>query len=102
MTRIEVVRNDAGQVVRIQATGHAQFATRGNDIVCAGVSVLLQTAILGITSVAKAEHKACRKDGELALEVTPTKETDAIIETMILGIKDLERQYPKHIKIKEA
>lgn len=34
-------------------SGHAGFAMRGKDIVCAGISAIFQAALLGIDAIAR-------------------------------------------------
>lgn len=43
---------NAGEVV-LTIKGHANYAEHGQDIVCAGVSAIIQTAILGLEEIAK-------------------------------------------------
>lgn len=38
--------------IQIDVKGHAGYAPHGQDIVCAAVSAILQTAVLGIESIA--------------------------------------------------
>lgn len=51
MTRIEV--DLASGLVVIKAEGHANYAEHGKDIVCASVSTVLQTAVLGLQMIAE-------------------------------------------------
>lgn len=38
--------------ILIECKGHADYAPHGQDIVCAAVSVIMQTALLGLESLA--------------------------------------------------
>jgi uncharacterized protein YsxB (DUF464 family) len=49
MITIEIVRNSEQSIVKFQATGHSGSAKHGKDIICAGVSALTQSALLGIS-----------------------------------------------------
>ncbi|MED1919470.1 ribosomal-processing cysteine protease Prp [Bacillus thuringiensis] len=42
---------DNGEM-KIEAVGHANYAEHGKDIVCAGISTIMQTALLGIQAIA--------------------------------------------------
>ena len=47
-------KND--DIIKVECSGHAEFADYGKDIVCAGVSSITQTALIGLktlTSVLK-------------------------------------------------
>ena len=48
MIKIEIVRNSDQAMVGFSVTGHANTAPHGQDIVCAGISALTQTAVLGL------------------------------------------------------
>ena len=81
--------------------GHAEFAPHGQDIVCAGVSAIVQTAILGIEHYTYADVE--KKDGYIKVHITHDDHTsDAIVKTMLLGLEALELQYPNHIEIKKT
>lgn len=81
--------------------GHAEFAPHGQDIVCAGVSAIVQTAILGIEHYTYAVVK--KKEGYVKVHITHDDHTsDAIVKTMLLGLEELEYKYPNHIKIKKT
>lgn len=51
MIRISV-NLDKGEA-HIDMTGHADYAEEGKDIVCAGVSAIIQTAIMGLQVMAQ-------------------------------------------------
>lgn len=58
------IRRDSGRLV-IDASGHAQAAPKGQDIVCAAVSAILETARLGLEAVAEKQpaHVRIVRDG---------------------------------------
>ncbi len=69
----------------------------GSDIVCAGISAILQTAYLGLTRVAKLAFAGLEmKDGEMtvvlerALPERERREADIILETMRQGLLSLK------------
>jgi uncharacterized protein YsxB (DUF464 family) len=39
---------------RIELLGHADFAPRGKDVVCAAAAAIVDTALLGLEALAKA------------------------------------------------
>ena len=45
MTEVVLVCGREGEFRRVSASGHASFAARGKDIVCAAETVLLRTAL---------------------------------------------------------
>ncbi len=49
MVSIRIQRNSDGQVIGCHLSGHAGYDEHGFDIVCAAVSALTATAMLGLT-----------------------------------------------------
>ena len=47
MTKIRLFFN-GNDIIGFSAEGHTGFADRGEDIVCAAISVLTQTAVIGL------------------------------------------------------
>ena len=52
MTAI-IVEKANGKILSVEASGHTGYAESGEDIVCAALSAIIQTAALGLTEVAK-------------------------------------------------
>ncbi len=107
MTRVMVERGSGGKIVAFSVEGHTGFAKHGSDIVCAAVSVLAQTAVLGLTQVLGAAASVRQEDGFLACrllaEMKPEdrRGADLILETMLAGLKDISGQYPRHVVLLE-
>ena len=76
-------------------------APRGEDIVCAGVSSLTDSAYLGITEYLHRNVISKDSSGELQLmlEGRPDERTEAILETMLLGLMEISKAYPKALRI---
>ncbi len=104
MTRVEVRLGQGKLIKKITVKGHAGYAEYGNDIVCAGISTLLMTGALAVRELIGIEilEECC--DGKLVLEV-PTDIVDdrlqVILQTVVIGLRDIESGYPKNIEIKE-
>ena len=50
MTQVEVVRKD-GHIVSLKTSGHTGYGVEGEDIVCAALSSVIQTAIMGLLHI---------------------------------------------------
>ncbi|MFA5450166.1 MAG: ribosomal-processing cysteine protease Prp [Clostridia bacterium] len=105
MTRVKLFFAD-GHIVAVESKGHTGYAESGKDIVCAAVSAIVQTALLGLVQVAKAEVKKTTREGYLKFAVVTNndderKAADVILATMRLAVKDLQSGYPSHIKLEE-
>ena len=55
MIRIKMEKDRQGRLCGFIVEGHADYAEEGSDIVCAAVSALTQTALLGIIRYAGEE-----------------------------------------------
>ena len=106
MTRIEITRKD-GRIIKAEAVGHTGYAKAGEDIVCASLSSIVQTAALGLLLVAgiPIDYKTDEKKGYLKIELpealTKKQEDDAkvILETMLCGISDFYTDYSDYIEL---
>ena len=106
MIQIRVERNAAGQMLGFSVTGHAAYKKK-NDIVCAGISAIAQTAWIGL------EHHlsvSCdividRGDMQLKLPELSAEEfaiAQVILSTLLLGFQSLQEGYPNNIQIIDA
>jgi len=95
-----------GTIKGFSIKGHAGYQPRGEDIVCAAVSMLAQTALLGLGryigegldyQVDDAGIIKCSLPGNLG-ELEKIR-AEAILTTMIIGLKNLQKNYFKHIRV---
>ena len=107
MTEIKVYKKGRS-VVKVSAKGHAEFANDGEfSVVCAGISTVLQTALLGLLAVAKIDVKFVRneKKGELMFSLPENlaegkrHDADVILDTMLCGLTDFREGYSDFIKL---
>jgi len=103
MIKVDIYRNAAGSIYRYVVTGHANTAPYGQDIVCAGVSALTQTAVLGLKQQLGREFSLTVKSGKIDVELQdpPDEMTAAILETMLLGLKEIAKINPDSVRIAE-
>jgi uncharacterized protein YsxB (DUF464 family) len=101
-----ITRDSGGQVIGIRVSGHSGYAESGSDIVCAAVSAVVQTAILGLKKVQGVGVTDRIGDGELECRIGRAAgreaqcRVDAITGTMMLGLKDIEQSYGKYLKVR--
>lgn len=104
MIMLSVERSE-GHVVRFRVRGHSGQGVAGNDVVCAGVSALAISAVNGLEEHAGVSGSVSEHDG--LLEYTLTRcdsaearvKADAILETMISGIRAIAREYPGSVHV---
>lgn len=104
MTKITIYRKD-NRIVKYEAVGHAGYAEIGKDIVCAGVSMVLQNAIMGI-QILGIDFNFKMEDGYIFVDLTDVdlqskeREITILLETMVSMLEELEKQYPEYITYK--
>lgn len=106
MTKV-VVKKHNNDIVFISLDGHTGYGVEGEDIVCAGLSCIAQTAVLGVFSVAKvnAECKRDEEKGFLSLSIpkdisiSQREAVNVILETALLGISDLRESFSDFIEV---
>jgi uncharacterized protein YsxB (DUF464 family) len=102
MITIEIFYTDQS-IIRLRVTGHALTAPHGQDIICAGVSALTQSAVLGLQCHLERKLSLHVATGELdcALDSAPDALSEAILKTMLLGITEIAKINPQSVCIKE-
>jgi len=103
MINIEIVRNSDQAMVGFSVIGHANTAPHGQDIVCAGISALTQTAALGLDRQLKKKIHIKIASGNLKLNLLdkPDALTNAVLETMLIGLTEIRNLNPKSVRILE-
>ena len=83
----------------IRVTGHANFAKKGNDIVCSAVSAIVIGGLTNLSS--EKNYKISVREGEVSiLALNDVNEHDQIVlETIIVQLEKIEESYGKYIQI---
>ena len=106
MTKI-TFKKRGNNFISLEISGHTSYGVDGEDIVCAGISCISQTAVLGIFNVAQvnAIYSPNEEDGHLYLELPEgisQKEQEVcniILQTALLGLNDLKEGYSDFIEL---
>lgn len=109
MVKVDIFRDADGSIVKYIVSGHASLnsSVGGGDILCAAVSAVAQSAVIGLTEVAGIRPGLEVHEGYLECVVpddingVQREKAGVILKTMVLSMKDLEQQYGKHIAVKE-
>lgn len=90
-----------GDTHTLTVLGHANYAEYGKDIVCAGVSSLVQALIGWIEeNDCKAEFISVdEKGGEVVISCDGGAEIAAVFEVTAIGLGQIAYSYPDHIQI---
>lgn len=102
MTNITVYCRD-NTYIGFYISGHSGYADSGEDIVCAGISVLTINFINSIEKLtdekfAMFEHE---NDGTIdyMLEDKPGRDAEILFQSLVLGLVELEKEYKDFISL---
>ena len=92
---IQITYNEMGDMMFLRAEGHAEFAPKGQDIVCAAVSALMQTLAYSLDS-----GTVTRADDRNLMVVQAKQGTDSLakFELVTDGLILLADAYPAHVR----
>ena len=97
MTEVIFTQNADHKITGFISRGHAGFARRGKDVVCAAISVLTINAVNSIEKIAKAEADVVqdKKGGQISFRLLsePDDKTETILRSLILGLKGVVADY---------
>ena len=105
MISIEISRDNNSRVYAVDCRGHAEMAGEGEyDLVCASVSIVVQSAYLGIKEHLHRNVVFYRASGDFQFMLQDVADdfTEAVFATMVLGVKNVAVQYPGVIRITEV
>ncbi|WP_429950281.1 hypothetical protein IGJ55_000743 [Enterococcus sp. AZ170] len=109
MIKSSFKRNDSGQIVSFEVSGHAESGPYGSDIVCAAVSALTISTVNGIDALAGFEPIVETNEDEggyLYVEVISkanqeqTNIAQILLENLLLGLQAVERENLDFIQVK--
>ncbi len=100
-------RKSAELILGFDVQGHADSGPHGQDLVCAAVSVLVQTALKSLVEVAGISENALvytLDEGHVRLEYTEalrSERAQVILESLLCGLRGVEGAYGSFLTIKE-
>ncbi len=106
MTKITITKQN-NKIVIVECDGHTNYGERGEDIVCAALSSVVQTALLGLLVVAGVAVNVDRNDdrGYLKFSLPQTlteaesEKCETILQTMLCGVTDLNTGFSDFIEL---
>lgn len=106
MTKAVINRTKSGEIKGFSIKGHANGRGSGEyDLICAAISAIGYTA-LGALDELCGIHSYEESDGYLQLTLPDNMTDEAwakaqiILETMEIGLKQIENQYARHIQVR--
>lgn len=106
MTKVTVSKKN-NKIFEVECDGHTNYGEKGEDIVCASLSSIVQTAVLGLLMIVMIELQMKRDDEQGYLKFTLPEKLDetqeiqacAILDTMLCGISDLYESFSDYIEL---
>lgn len=99
MVKVTINKNE-GIIEEITIAGHAGYAAKGEDIVCAAVSSIAITSVNDINALDDSVNYV-ENDGYLKITVKKDTEINQkILNNMVVTLQELESQYPKNILVR--
>jgi len=106
MTDVKVTKKD-GSIITVVCDGHTGYGVEGEDIVCAALSSVVQTALLGLLTIAKVNvgYKVNEAQGYLEITIpqglnkSERHDCDVILNTMLCGVSDLREGFSDFINL---
>ncbi|MGO1470580.1 MAG: ribosomal-processing cysteine protease Prp [Tissierella sp.] len=110
MIKIKLFSDPFENITQYDIKGHANFAPHGEDIVCAAISVLSQTTLMGLVEVLQLEkeeifYKIDENTGYLNVKLKNIKNKEKVkgaqilLQTFKRGIESIQDTYPGNLKI---
>ena len=89
-------------IKEIKITGHAGYDEYGKDIVCSSASSIVITSVNAIITFDEGYIDYFEETDKFTIKVKKYDDVlDKLLTNMLNMLKELEKDYPKYIKIKE-
>lgn len=100
MIQITIKHDKEKNIIGYTMEGHSGYSDEGSDIICAAVSALAQTALLGLLKQAPDSVAYDMDDGYLSVKLDRTSGAcQVILETMVLGLQEIAKQYDTYVML---
>ena len=99
----EIFKRDDGKIIGFSLDGHSNQAKHGYDIYCAAASMISSSVFLCMRDYLKRDFDWDAPHGRLMMKLkgAPDDLTEVAFQTLLLGMKEVERQFPKIVKVTE-
>lgn len=95
-------------IVGFEVKGHAGYAKRGEDIVCAGVSAVTVGTVNSIEILTGISMDTSMKNGFLSGTLSSVEDSEIsakvqlLLESMVVMLNDIAESYGKYIQIQQV
>lgn len=94
-------------IQRLSCEGHAGCEAAGENIVCAAVSVLMETCVNAVEKIAKVQPLTIVDESKALISITlpsgdrlALHDAQTILRTTVLGLTDISHEYPKLVRLR--
>ncbi|MBE6013950.1 MAG: ribosomal-processing cysteine protease Prp [Lachnospiraceae bacterium] len=93
MITLKIFKNQTGEIVGFDCTGHAGFAESGHDIFCAAVSTLVINTINSIEEFTDDvfDVESDEEKGIFFRVEKPGERTTLLLNSLVLGVEGIKR-----------
>ena len=99
MIEVTRIKNENGENIGFRCHGHAGFAVRGKDIVCAAVSGLVLNTINSIEAFTEDKFSCAQEEKsglvEFIIVSEVSKESTLLMDSLFLGLTNIQHDYGK-------
>ena len=99
MTHVSIIKTRNGEYKGFNCIGHSGYAERGEDIVCAAISVLVINTINSLDQLAGEKFKLVTNEEDGLIDCRfgdiINEKSRLLLESMILGLQEIKKQYGK-------
>lgn len=86
---------------KVTVKGHANYAKTGGDIVCASISTLFQSLVLGVETLTKDEIDYQLKSGDSCLKFLDgfCKDSLLLVNSFLISSLAIAEEYPENVQV---
>ena len=97
MTKVTIFRDHDGKYLAVNCFGHAEYADAGEDVVCAGISILTFNTFNAIEAYTTDEIVVEDDEENCILSIKFMKpaghDSELLLDTMVLGLQTIQELY---------
>lgn len=88
---------------RIHIRGHAGYAENGKDIVCAGVTALVQTLVMSVNDLTKDKLNYEISPGRANIDIgNLTEDARLLVDSFFIGVGLIADEFPDYVRIENC
>ena len=105
---VHIFRTVDQTITKFTVNGHADYAPRGKDIVCAGVSAVTIGTVNAIKHLTTVDINILMENGHLSVDLLSAFDIDQfanaqlLLESMVIMLSGISDEYSKYVKIQQT